>query len=116
MGTNDLNAYEILVARAFRLLREWSRAHPFETDPTDAIETIAASCVPVEPLEIKAAAVCVGIDTIASDAEIPKKNGGEGWEALRIPLSELIEEELWLEWDAVVGEQELMNDFEDDLD
>ena len=116
VGKKELDAYEMIAVRAIHLFREWSHAHPFDTDPTDAVESIAASCVPIDPVEVKAAACCAGIDSVTTDDETSKENGGLNADSLRVPLAEFIEEELWREWDVITGERELMNDFEDDLD
>ena len=113
MADDSPDKFEKLVSQAADYLRAWAYDHPSETDPGDAIETIAASCVPGKDKRLRDVASAAGLDIggsgIPSDPSVPV-------DVLRSRLCNLLEEQLWSEWDVIDGEREIMNEFEDDLD
>jgi len=113
MTNESPDKFEKLAARASDLLRAWAYDHPFEHDPDEAIETIAASCVPDKDKRVREVAAAAGLDVGGSG--IPD-DPVVSVEVLRLRLCNLLEEHLWAEWDAIDGEREIMDEFEDDLD
>jgi hypothetical protein len=112
MADENPDKFEKLVVQAADFLRVWAYEHPLEDDPGEAIEAIAASCLPDKDKHVREVASNAGLEIggsgIPDDPSIPV-------DVLRRRLCNLLEEYLWREWDVIEGEREIMNEFEDDL-